>query len=121
MKRNIMKFFMVFSIVILFGTGLALAGGRNHYSGYPGASRYGVHHYKHHGGYTHHRSRPPARHYYDHGPRYYHYRHYGPPARYRYYNYYYPGDWGRYDDAYHFSGGFSEPGFGFVFGTRGNW
>jgi hypothetical protein len=122
MKRNPTIFLVVFSIAILFGIGSAWAGGRSHYSHHPNASYYKG--YKHHGngwGYRHHA--PPDRyhHHRGYGPRYYNYRYYGPPAYYHYYNSYYPGAWGGYDGAYYFSGGFSEPGFGFAFGTRGNW
>lgn len=124
MKRNLMKFFIVLSIAILFGNGFAWAGGRNypshrpneyHYRGYQdkGEGRWHGQDWRGHRHYRQH---------YDHGPRYRYYPRYCPPERhYYYYNQYYPGYWGRYDGAYYFSGGYSEPGVGFVFGTRGNW
>jgi len=126
MKRNLMKLFIILSIAVLFGTGSAWAGGRNHYPNHHnnGSHFRGYHHNGHGWGYKHHGPRYyHQRHqrYYDHGPRYYHYRHYGPPARYYYDDYYYPRYWGQYDGAYYFSGGFAQPGVGFAFGTHGNW
>jgi hypothetical protein len=122
MKPHFMKILIVLSIVILFGTGYAWAGGRTPYSHPSKGSHYRGYHQKGNAwGYKHHWPKHHYRYDYDRGPRYYPYRHYGPPPRYYYYNHYYPGDWGRYDGAYYFSGGYSEPGFGFVFGTRGNW
>jgi hypothetical protein len=124
MKPNLMKYLIIAAVLILFGSGSAVAGGRNHYYRNPGASHYKGYHYKHHdykhhgGGYRHHWPRYDYHHRYNDWPRYHHY--YGPP-RYHYYNHYYPGSWDRYDGAYYFSGGFSEPGVGFVFGTRGDW
>jgi hypothetical protein len=119
MKRNILKYIVIAAVVILAGTGFAYAGGGRHASPH----FRGYHHGNPGWGYNHH-----ARHHHYHGPRhqyYHHYRHYGPPARYyhHYYyrDYYYRGDCGPYDGAYYFSGAFSEPGFGFSFGTRGNW
>jgi len=123
MKRNLMRFFIVFSIAVLFGTGFAWAGGRNYHSPRPNDYHYRGHGDKGEGrGYRHDWPRHyHNRYYYDHGPRYYHYPRYCPPERYYHYNHYYPGYWGRYDGAYYFSGGYSEPSVGFVFGTRGNW
>lgn len=127
MKRNLMKILIVCSIMILFGSGFAWAGGRGHHSRPPGASHYKG--YQHHGGGWGYRHHGATHHHYRHGyaPRYHHYRYYGPPAYYHHYKRYgypggyYPGGWGGYDGGYYFSGGYSEPGFGFVFGTRGNW
>jgi hypothetical protein len=122
MKRNLMSFLIIFSIAVFFGTGFVWAGGRNHYSrGHHGYQHKGYHDNGRGWGYKHHWPRHYHRHYYDHGPRYYHYRHYGPPASYYYYDGYYPGYWGPSYNSYYFSGGISEPGFGFVFGTNGNW
>jgi len=115
MKRNLLKYFIIAAVVMLVGTGFAFAGGGDRYSHPPSAPYHGGYHHNNHGwGYNHYQ------HNYYHGPRNLHYYHYGPPARY-YYNPYYRGDCDRYDGAYYFSGAFSEPGFGFVFGTRGNW
>jgi len=119
MKRNLLKIFIIAAVLIWVGTGFAFAGGGNRYSHPSGAPHYrGYHHSNPGWGHT------PYRQHYYHGPRYHRYYHYGPPARYyynSYYNNYYRGDCDRYDGAYYFSGAFSEPGFGFVFGTRGNW
>jgi hypothetical protein len=101
---------------MLVGTGFAFAGGGNRYSHSPSAPHYrGYQHSNPGWGHT------PYQYHYYHGPRYHRNYHYGPPARYYYNRYYYRGDSDRYDGAYYFSGAFSEPGFGFVFGTRGNW
>lgn len=118
MKPSLMKYLIIAAVLILFGSGAVWAGGPGHHSRPPGGSHYQGNYHKHHGGgYRHYGPSYHRHHYYDHGPRYRYY--YGPP-RY-YYNPYYPGGWGGYDGAYYFSGGISEPGFGFVFGTRGNW
>lgn len=119
MKPSLMKYLIIAAVLILFGSGAVWAGGPGHHSRPPGGSHYQGNYHKHHGGgYRHYGPSYHRHHYYDHGPRYRYY--YGPP-RYYYYNPYYPGGWGGYDGAYYFSGGISEPGFGFVFGTRGNW
>jgi len=119
MKRNLLKIFIIAAVLILVGTGFAFAGGGNRYSHHSSAPYHGGYNQNNYGwGYNHYQ------HHYYHGPRYPHYYHYGPPARYHYnsyYNNYYRGDCDRYDGAYYFSGAFSEPGFGFFFGTRGNW
>lgn len=121
MKRTVMKIIVVFSIMTLFGIGSAWAGGRSHYSHHPNASYHkGYHHHGGGWGYRHHGPKYHYHHHYYREPRYHSYRYYGPPAHY-YYHPYYPGGWGGYDGAYYFSGGFCEPGFGFVFGTHGNW
>lgn len=121
MKRNAMNVFIAFSIVILFGIGSAWAGGRNHYSHHPNASYYkGYHHHGNGWGYRHHGPRHHYHHRYDHGRRYYSHRYYAPPAYYHYHPYD-PVAWGGYDGGYYVSGGYSEPSFGFVFGSRGNW
>lgn len=119
MKPNLMKYLAIAAALILFGSGSVWAGRPGHHPGPPGGSHYRGHYHKHYGGwyqpqgpsYYHHRR-------YDHWPRHHYY--YGPP-HYYYYNPCYPGGWSRYDGAYYFSGSFFEPGFGFVFGTRGNW
>jgi len=103
-----------------------MAGGPNYHSQHYGAPHYRGHQHSHHGGgYKHHWPRHHHHHYYNHGPRYsrpyYRHHYYSPPASYYYYNGYYPGYWDRSYGTYYFSGGFSEPGFGYVFGTRGNW
>jgi hypothetical protein len=118
MKPYCMKIFIVFCAMILLGSGYAWAGGRSPYSHPSARSYYKGYHSK--GGNEHHWPKRHYRHYYHRAPRYHHYRYYGPPPSYYHYNYY-PGNWGRYDGAYYFSGAYSEPGFGFVFGTRGNW
>jgi hypothetical protein len=114
MKMNMLKLLIITLILSWLGTGAALAGG------YKGSYKAPAHSgYYHGGGYYHHGP------YYRHspGPGYWHHRHpyYGPSGRYYYHNRY--DSWGcnRYDGAYYFSGAFSEPGFGFVFGTRGSW
>lgn len=122
MKRKLLKIFIISSVLILFGSGSALAGGRNYRSSYPSAPQYkGYSSKQPEWRYQHHGPKHRYRHYYDRGPRSYYYRYYGPPVPYYYYRHDYPSHWDRYDGAYYFSGGFSEPGFGFVFGTRGNW
>lgn len=119
MKSNLLKYLLIAAVLILFGSGPVWAGRSGHPSRPPGGSHYQGHYYKHHGGgYRHHGPSKYYHRHYHHWPRYHYY--YGPP-RYHYYNPYYPGGWGGYDGAYYFSGGFSEPGFGFAFGTRGNW
>jgi hypothetical protein len=128
MRPNFLKSYIVCVLaatMVFFGSGLAAAGGRNRSSPHNNAPHYRGYHYKQPGGYQHHWPSHSYRHHYDYRPRYY-YRYYGPPAPYYHYNsyypgYYYPGGWGGYDGAYYLSGGISEPGFGFVFGTRGNW
>ncbi len=120
MKRKLMKLIIICSMTILLGAGPAFAGGRNYHSQHYGAPHYRGYQQNHHGwGYNH------QRHYYNHGPRYYrpYYQHhyYGPPPSCYPYNGYYPGYWGPSYNSYYFSGGISEPGFGFVFGTSGNW
>jgi hypothetical protein len=122
MKANFMKYFMMIAMLMLLGSGFALAGGRNHYSQLPSYSHNGVHqHNRHSWGHQRHWPRNHYHHYYHHGPQYYHYHSYGRPAYYSYYNACYPRYWDRYDGAYYLSGAFSEPGFGFAFGTYGNW
>jgi len=112
MKVNIMKLLIIALILSFIGAGAAVAGGYKSFNRAPAHSGY------HHGGGDYHH-RPYYHSYHSdwqHG-----YRHYGPPVRYyRYHPYYYRGC-DRYDGAYYFSGAFSEPGFGFVFGTRGGW
>lgn len=112
MKTNMLKLLIIVLMLSLIGTGAAVAGG---YRGSYKAPASGG--YYHGGGYYHHGP------YYHYSPGYWHnrYHYYGPPVRcYPQSNYYNRG-YGRYDGAYYFSGAFSEPGFGFVFGTRGSW
>jgi hypothetical protein len=122
MKRNLMKIVIVLSIAVLFANGLAWAGSRGHHSQRSTGHQYRGYHDRGEGSWYRHGwpRHYQHRHYYRE-PRYHHYPRYCPPARSYYYNRFYPGDWGRYDGAYYFSGGYSEPGVGFVFGTRGNW
>jgi hypothetical protein len=122
MKANFMKYFMMIAMLMLLGSGFALAGGRNHYSQPHSYSHSRVHqHSRHSWGHQHHWPRNHYHRYYHHGPQYNHYHSCGRPAYSSYYNPCYPRYWDRYDGAYYFSGAFSEPGFGFVFGTYGNW
>lgn len=112
MKANMLKLLIMVLMLGLIGAGTAVAGG---YRGYYHAPAHGG--YYHGGGSYHH----GPYHYYS--PGYWHnrYPYYGPPVRcYPHYNYYNRG-YDRYDGAYYFSGAFSEPGFGFFFGTRGSW
>lgn len=106
MKMNMLKLLIIVLMLSLIGTGAAVAGGyRSSYK----APAWGG--YYHHGPYYH----------YSPGSWYNRYHYYGPPVRcYPHANYYNRG-YDRYDGAYFFSGAFSEPGFGFVFGTRGSW
>jgi hypothetical protein len=115
MKTKLLKLFVVGLALSVFGTGVAIAGGNKHYSTYSRNQSYAG---SYHGGRAYHR--PPP---YHHRPYYWQHRphHYGPPARYyNHRNYYYRGC-ERYDEGYYFSGAYAEPGFGFVFGTRGSW
>lgn len=115
MKTSLLKSSMVLALLILVGAGVAFAGGNKGYSQRHNSSGYNGYH---HGGHNYHHQ-PSYR--YHHG--YGHHRpyYYGAPAHYyNYRNYYYRGC-DRYDGGYYFSGAFSEPGFGFVFGTRGSW
>jgi hypothetical protein len=122
MKRNLTMLCIVFSLAILFGSGLAWAGGRGHSYRHPDGYRHQEHSHKGpDGGYRNDWARHRHHHHHYRGPRYYSYRFYGPPARYYYHNYFYPGSWGPYGGGSWCAGGYSVPGFGFVFGTRGNW
>jgi hypothetical protein len=115
MKANIMKLLTIFLMLGWLGTGAAVAGAYK--SSYKAPAHRG---YYHGGGGDHHRSH----HRYSPGYRlYWPHRHsyYGPPVRYYHHSRYIYGGCGRYNGAYYFSGAFSEPGFGFVFGTRGSW
>jgi len=115
MKKNMLKLFMVILVLTMIGAGVAFAGGYKNHSSYSYKSAHRG--YQNGGGYYH---QPP---YYHPRPGYRHPRpyYYGPPARYyNHGNYYYRGC-DRYDERYNFSGAYSEPGFGFVFGTRGSW
>jgi hypothetical protein len=115
MKTNLLKSSMVLALLIMVGAGVAFAGGNKGYPQRHNASGYSGYH---HGGHNYHHQ-PSYR--YHHG--YGHHRpyYYGAPAPYyNHRNYYYRGC-DRYDGGYYFSGAFSEPGFGFVFGTRGSW
>jgi hypothetical protein len=121
MKRNATMLFIVFFIAILFGSGLAWASGRGHSYRDPDGYRHKEHGNKGpDGGYRNDWPRHRHHHHFHHGPRHYPHRSCGPPARYYYYNYFYPGGWGLYGGSW-CAGGCSVPGFGFVFGTRGNW
>jgi hypothetical protein len=116
MKRNIVALCVSMAILILIASGAAHAGGGRQHSYSRGGHGYKGYHY--HGGGYH-----PRPHRYHHWPAYRHhyYRPCGPPVRYySHYRGYYPG-WGGTDGGYYFSGTYSEPGFGFAFGTRGSW
>lgn len=119
MKVKFLKLSIIAALLILTGTGTAFAGGYRKHSNHPYAPAYkGYHHGgNHQGGYTQHR----PYHHYNQWPRYHRYYHYGPPAPYYYNNYYYYRDYDPYYGGYYFSGAYSEPGFGFVFGSRGSW
>lgn len=115
MKNNLLKLLTVVVALIVLGTGAAFAGGYKNHSTCSNHPSYGGAY--HGGGYYH---QPP---YYHPNPGYWHPRpyYYGPPARYYNYRNYYNRGCDRYDGGYNFSGVYSEPGFGFVFGTRGSW
>jgi hypothetical protein len=116
MKTNMLKLSMVILVSILVGAGVAFAGGYKSYSNNHNAQGYSGYH---HGGHNYYHHQPYYRyhHGYGHPGPYY----YGPPVRYyNHRNYYYRGC-DRYDGGYYFSGAYTEPGFGFVFGTRGSW
>ena len=115
MKTNILKLFVVAVALAVWGTGAAFAGGYRNYSAYSKNPGYAD---SYHGGGAYHRPPPyhPRPYYWPHGP-----RNYGPPVSYyNYRNYYYRGC-DRPAQGYYFSGGYAEPGFGFVFGSRGSW
>lgn len=115
MKTNMLKLSMVIMLLALVGAGVAFAGGNKSYSHRPNASG----HSGYHNGGRNYYHQPSYRSYHGHG--YHKPYYYGSPARYyNYRNYSYRGC-DRYDGGYYFSGAFSEPGFGFVFGTRGSW
>jgi hypothetical protein len=115
MKINLLKLLLVVLALIMLGTSAAFGGGYKNQSTYSGHPSYrGTYHG---GGYYHHPPYYRPHHGYWHPRPYY----YGPPARYYNYQKYYYGGCNRYDGGYYFSGAFSEPGFGFVFGTRGSW
>jgi len=112
MKTHFWKLLAVSLALILLGSGAAFAGGyKNH-------STYSKHGGAYHGGGYYHRPpyQPPHRGYWHPRPYYY-----GAPPRYSLYQNYYNRGCGPYGGGYYFSGAFSEPGFGFVFGTRGSW
>lgn len=112
MKMNMLKLLIIALILSWLGAGAAVAGGYKSSYKAPAYSGY------HHGGGYHHQGP-----HYQHSPGYWHHRYpyYGPPARYYHHHRYNYRGCDRYDGAYYFSGAFSEPGFGFVFGTRGSW
>jgi hypothetical protein len=114
MKTKFLKLFVVGLALSVLGTGAAIAGGNKNHSNNSGHQGYAG---PYHGGRAYHRPPPhhPRPYYWQHGP--YHYR---PPARHYNYRNYYRG-YDRYDGGYYFSGAYAEPGFGFVFGTRGSW
>jgi hypothetical protein len=111
MKTNILKLLVVSLALILLGTGAAFAGGDKNHSTYSYRGTY-------HGGGDYHRPpyRPPHPGYWRSRPHYYR-----APTRYYNYQNYYNRGCGRYYGGSYFSGAFSEPGFGFAFGTRGSW